>query len=144
MKIHENRLSPLKSPPCEEGVLNELVSGNPIDCNQESDSPHQQLDELVDIDIQDTGSESTDDTWTPSIHGEDSNDDIDLEDTSRIWQEVPLWLEDFSVSFNKVDSDLEFGNEEEVKELKKRVLREFNNPSNDNVKKATVLNAGQV
>ena len=115
-----------------------------MDCNQESDSPNQELDELVDFDIQDTGSESTDDTWTLSIDGEDSDDDIGLEDNSRIWQEVPLRLEDFSISINKVDSDLEFGYKEEVKELKKCVLREFNNLSNDNVKKATLLNASQI
>ena len=35
-KIHDNRLSPLESPPCEKGVLNELVSGDSMDCNQES------------------------------------------------------------------------------------------------------------
>ena len=79
-KFHDNRLSPLKSPPCEEGVLIELASGNPMDCNQEYDSPNQEFDELVDFDIQDTGSELTDDTWTPSIDGEDSDDDFDLED----------------------------------------------------------------
>ena len=73
---------------------------------------------MVDFDIQDTGSESTDDNWTPSIDVEDSDKDIVLEDNSRIWQEVPLRLEDFSISFNKVDSDLKFGYREEVKELK--------------------------
>ena len=57
---------------------------------------------------------------------------------------MPLQLEDFSIAFKKVDSDLEFGYKEEVKELKKRVLREFNNLFNDNSEKATVFNASQV
>ena len=53
-----------------------------------------------------------------SIGGEESDDDVELDDNSSIWQEVPLWLEDFSISSNKVDSDLKFDYKEEVKELK--------------------------
>ena len=39
---------------------------------------------------------------------------------------------------------MDFGYKEEVKELKKRVLQEFNTSSNKNKKHATVLNATQV
>jgi hypothetical protein len=57
-----------------------------------------------------------------------------VKDNSGVWQEVPLRYEDFSISSNKVDSDLEYGYKEEVKELKKRVLKEFNSMSNENTK----------
>ena len=89
-------------------------------------------------------SDGTNNTWTPSIDGEDTNEDVDLEDNAGIWQEVPLQFDDCSISFKKLDSNLEFGNREEVKELKKRVLQEYNTLSNKNKKDDTVLNATQV
>ena len=93
---------------------------------------------------EDESSDGTNNTWTPSIDGEDTDDEVDLEANAGIWQEIPLRFDDFSISFNKVDSDLEFGYREEVKELKKRVLQEYNTLSNKNKKHATVLNATQV
>jgi hypothetical protein len=59
---------------------------------------------------------------------------LTVKDYSGVWQEVPLRYEDFSISINKVDSDLEYGYKEEVKELKKRVLKELNAMSNENTK----------
>jgi hypothetical protein len=53
-------------------------------------------------------------------------------------------FQDFLISFNKVDSDLDFSYKEEVKELKKRVLWEFNTLSNENAKKTMTLDANQV
>ena len=35
-------------------------------------------------------SDGTNNTWTPSIDGEDTDDEVDLEDNAGIWQEVPL------------------------------------------------------
>jgi len=45
-----------------------------------------------------------------------------MDDNGGFWQEAPIKPQDFSTVFNKVDSDLEIGCKEEVKELKKRVL----------------------
>ena len=70
----------------------------------------------------DSESVSSDETWTPSVDGEVSDEDFELDDNAGIWQEVPLKYSDFSISFNKIDSDLEYGYKEEVKDLKKRVL----------------------
>ena len=67
-----------------------------------------------------------------------------MDDNGGFWQEAPIKPQDFSTVFNKVDSDLEIGCKEEVKELKKRVLQEFNSLTNKNVKRATTLNATQV
>ncbi len=53
-------------------------------------------------------------------------------------------FKDFSISFNKVDSDLEHGYLEEVKELKKHLLCEFNTISRENSKQKTSLNANKV
>ena len=87
----------------------------------ESIEPQQVVVESVEYDDL-SSSTDTDDTWTPSIEGEDSDDDNDLDDNAGMWQEVTLKYEDFSISFNKVDFDLEFGYTEEVKEVKKQVL----------------------
>ncbi len=49
---------------------------------------------------EDEWSDGTNNTWTPSIDGEDSDDEVDLEDNAGIWQEVVLQFDDFSISFN--------------------------------------------
>ena len=98
-------------------------------------------DKVVDPELCD---DASDETWTPSIDDEESDDDLDLEDKSSVWQEVPIRYADVAITFNKVDSDLEYGYKEEVKEIKKRILREFNNLSSRAVKKTTNLNATQV
>ena len=77
-------------------------------------------------------------------HGKDSDADIDIDDNPGIRQEVSMKFQDFSISFNKVDSDLEYGYNEEVKELKKRVLHEFNMLSKETAKRTTKQNAHQV
>ncbi len=109
----------------------------------ESIEPQQVVVESVEYDDL-SSSTDTDNTWTPSIEGEDSDGDNDLDDNAGMWQEVTLKYEDFSILFNKVDFDLEFGYTEEVKEVKKRVLREYNTLSTESVKEASVLNANQV
>ena len=83
---------------------------------------------------------SSDETWTPSIEGEDS-DDEDLNDDRSTWQETAIEFKDFTISFNKVYSDLQHGYLEEVKELKKHLLHEFNTISRENSKQKTSLNA---
>ena len=115
------------SPLCDEGILNLLNSGDvmsspsdDIECNT-SVALNEPQDKSLEI-VDDQCSASTDHTWTPSIDGEDTDEDIDLDDRPGIWQEVPMRFQDFSISFNKVDSDLEFSYKEEVKELQKRVL----------------------
>ncbi len=144
---HHDESLIVNSPP----GLHNLNRGNPIpsssDNSQGCPSPEcikPQQDVLKSVDDELSSFTNTDNTWTPSIDGEDSDKDLDLDDNAGIWQEVPLKYDDFSISFNKVDSDLEFGYEEEVKELKKRVLREYNTLSTENAKQATVLNANQV
>jgi hypothetical protein len=62
---------------------------------------------------------STDETWTPSVDGQDTDDVLDMDDNGGIWQEIPIKPQDFPISCNKVDSDLKAGFEEEVRELKK-------------------------
>ncbi len=47
------------------------------------------------------------------------------------------------ISFNKVDTDLEYGYLEEVKEVKKRLLREFNSLTSGDSKRKTTLNANE-
>ena len=117
-------LSVTDTPPWNAGLLHNLNSGNPIlssiDGIQGSPSfenidPQlgliQTAEEQLDL-IQteeDEWSDGTDNTWTPSIDGEDTDYKVDLEDNVSIWQEVPLQFDDFSISFNKLDSDLEFG-----------------------------------
>ena len=127
-------MSATKTPPCDAGLLHDLNSGNPIlsssddiQCFPSLENNDQQQDliqtaeEQQDL-IQTEEDEWSDGTWAPSIDGEDTDDEVDLEDNAGIWQEVPLRFDDFSMSFNNVDSDLEFGHREEVKESKKRVL----------------------
>ena len=72
------------SPLCNEGILNLLNSGNimsspsdDIECNT-SVAFNKPQDESLKI-VDDESSASTDDTWTPSIDGEDSDEDIDLD-----------------------------------------------------------------
>jgi hypothetical protein len=86
---------------------------------------------------------SSDETWTSSIDGEDSDDD-NVDDDGTSWQVTPVQYKDFSISFNKVDTDLERGYFEEVKELRKRVLREFDTLSSENTKRKSSLNANEV
>lgn len=86
---------------------------------------------------------SSDETWTPSTEGEDSDDD-ELDDDGSIWQETAIHFKDFSISFNKVDSDLEHGYLEEVKELKKHLLCKLNTISRENSKQKTTSNANEV
>jgi hypothetical protein len=80
-------------------------------------------DEVLDPEICDDGSDESDVTWTPSIDDDDSDEDLDLEDRASIWQEILIRYSDITISFNKVDTDLEYGYKEEVKETTKRVLR---------------------
>jgi hypothetical protein len=91
----------------------------------------------------DNDSQSTDDTWTPSVDGEDS-DEEDMTDDGTLWQETPIKFQDFSVNFNKVDTELERGYFEEVKELRKRVNREFNSIASINSKEKSTLTANEV
>ena len=96
---------------------------NQHDDKGSSPESHDSSDDLDQNQVEEeTQSVSSDDTWTPSVEGEDSDDDFELEDNAGIWQEVPMKYSDFSISFNMVDSDLEYGYKEEVTELKKRVL----------------------
>ena len=109
-------LSVTDTPPWNAGLLHNLNSGNPIlssiDGIQGSPSfenidPQlgliQTAEEQEDL-IQkeeDGWSDGTNDTWTPSIDGEDIDDEVDLEDNAGIWQEVPLLIDNFFISFNK-------------------------------------------
>jgi len=125
----DNSQSP--SPSCDNSVIPE---GNSILCDlnsgQEFSSPSvdaaddspSTVDKESTEDVEDESSASSDETWTPSVDGEDSENELDMDDNGRIWQEVPIRPQDFTISFNKVDSDLEMGYKEEVKELKKRVF----------------------
>ena len=130
------------SPPCHSSVLQDLNSGLFASPNSSSPAANDPAspdnciavdnDLLAGVDVENL-SLSSDETWTPSIEGEDSDDD-ELDDDGSIWQETAIHFKDFSISFNKVDSDLEHGYVEEVKELKKRLLREFNTISRENSK----------
>jgi hypothetical protein len=89
------------SPLCEEGIPNLLNSGDimssssdDIECNT-SVALNEHQDESLKI-VDDECSASTDDTWTPSIDGGDSDEDIDLDDRPGIWQEVPMRFQDFN------------------------------------------------
>lgn len=96
-----------------------------------SSVPIESPEEFCALDIEDERSESWDETWTPSVDGKDSDDEVDLDDNSSIWPEIPIRYQDFSIKFNKVDTDLEYSYIEEVKELRKRVLREYNTITSD-------------
>ena len=131
----------------DEDVLHNLNSGVDLSPTSQSSPSHDSTssDEEVDQpEPADDSSDGTDETWTPSIDGEESDEELDLDDKSSIWQEVPISFRDVSISFNKVDSDLGYGYHEEVKEIKKRVLREYNSLSSRDRKRASFLNANQV
>jgi len=66
---------------------------SPIDHN----SPEEEFAAGKDID---DNSMSSDETLTPWIEGEDSDEDYDLDYDRSIWQETP------SISFNKVNTGL--------------------------------------
>ena len=154
---HKRRRSPRKSrrstshssdedfspPPSEDEVLRNVNSGIAVPDDEDSlshESTHSTY-KVLDPEICDDGSDESDVTWTPSINDDNSDEDLDLEDRASIWQEIPIRYSDITISFNKVDTDLEYGYKEEVKEIKKRVLREYNNLSSRAVKKAASLNA---
>jgi hypothetical protein len=62
-------------------------------------SPENQDDEeeeFVAGDDGNNGSLSSDETWTPSVEGEDFDEDYDLDDDGSIWQETPIQYKDFS------------------------------------------------
>ena len=134
--------TPCPSPPCDDDFLHQLNQSD--DLGSSPDSQDSTSDLQCNPVEEETESVATDETWTPSVEGEDTDDELDMDDSGGIWQEVPIKYADFSLSFNKVDSDLEYGYIQEVKELKKRVLCEFNSISDKNIKKTTVLNANQV
>jgi hypothetical protein len=138
------------SPPCDSVLLRELNCGNSSNSTpdgndgcESTSSPVPSHKELLASLEEDNVSCSSDETWTPSVDGEDS-DEAHLDDNGTSWQEKPLEYKDFSILFNKVDTDLERGYFEEVKELKKRVLREFDTISSDNSKRKSRLNANEV
>ena len=108
----------LLSPPCNSTLLQDLNSGGLDSPNSscpplpDTTSPENQDDveeEFVAGDDGDNESLSSDETWTPSVEGEDFDEDYDLDDDGSIWQETPIQYKDFSISFNKADCDLEFG-----------------------------------
>ena len=72
------------------------------------------------------------------------DEDHNLFDNGSIWQESPIQYKDFSISFNKVDYDLEHGYLEEVKELKEQLLHEFNSISSESHKQKSSLDTNQV
>jgi hypothetical protein len=109
-----------------------------------SSVPIESPEELYASDSGDESSESLDEIWTPSVNGKNSDDELDLDDTGSIWQEIPIRYRDFSIKFNKVGTDLEYGYIEEVKELRKRVSREYNTITSDSSKPQSMLNANQV
>jgi hypothetical protein len=136
------------SPPCDSGLLCDLNSGIPFSnaspaSGDRSISPVLVEDKLLKSLEEDDVSCSSDETWTPLIDGEDSDDD-NVDDDGTSWQETPVQYKDFSIFFNKVDTDLERGYFEEVKELRKRVLREFDTLSSENTKRKSSLNANKV
>lgn len=61
-----------------------------------------------------------------------------------MWEEVPIKFLDFQILFNKVDCDLGYDYMEEVKEIKKRVLREYYSQKNDIKKPSTKIDVNQV
>jgi hypothetical protein len=125
--------------PSDDDVLHNLNSGVAMSPSSEH-SPSLEstisTDEVVDPELADDASDGSDVTWTPSIDGEESDEDLDLDDKASVWQEVPIKFSDFTIGFNKVDSDLGYGYTEEVNEIKKRVLREYNTLSSGDVKRA--------
>ena len=133
-------LDQVASPPCDTELLRDLNSGTASPSHdsdngdERSTSPNPSSDELLASLEEDDVSCSSDETWTPSVYGEDS-DDEQLDDDGTSWQETSLQYNDFTISFNKVDTDLERGYFEEVKELRMRVLREFNTLSSENTKR---------
>jgi hypothetical protein len=113
-------LDEVVSPPCNTDLLRDLNSGietpshNSDDDDKRRVSPNHSSDDLLASLEEDDVSCSSDETWTPSVHGEDS-DDEHQDDDGTSWQETPLQFQDFTISFNKVDTDLERGYFEEVK-----------------------------
>jgi hypothetical protein len=87
---------------------------------------------------------SSDETWTPSIDDEDSqgNDDDVVESMS--WQESPMKQSIFEINFDKVDQDLEHGYFQETKQIRKRILFEYNTICSDNKKPSSRLNAVEI
>ena len=142
-------LDQVASTPCDTELLHDLNSGTASPSHdsdngdERSTSPNPSSDELLASLEEDDVSCSSDETWTPSVYGEDS-DDEQLDDDGTSWQETSLQYNDFTISFNKVDTDLERGYFEEVKELRMRVLREFNTLSSENTKRKSSLNANEV
>ena len=142
-------LDEVGSPPCDTDLLRDLNSGigspdhNSVDGDDNRAYPNTTNDEILESIEEDDVSISSDETWTPSVHGEDS-DDEPLDDDGSLWQETPLQYRDFTISFNKVDTDLERGYFEEIKELRARVLCEFDTLSSENSKRKSSLTANEV
>jgi hypothetical protein len=133
--------------PSDDDVLHNLNSGAALSPTSHQSPSHDSTssnEEDIDTELADDPSDGSDDTWTPSIDGEDSDEELDLDDKASVWQEIPIKTSDFSISFNKVDSDLGYGYTEEVKEIKKRVLREYYSLSSGDKKSASILNANEV
>jgi hypothetical protein len=66
---------------------------------------------------------------------------LELHNNGSIWQEVPTQYQDCNISFHKVDSYLEYRYVKEVKDLKQKLLHEFNTLSNQNSKQTTIIDA---
>ena len=80
----------------------------------------------------DEDSISSDEMWTPSIKYEDSQDEDDDVLELISWKESPMKQSDFEINFDKVDQDLEHGYFEETKQIRKRILYEYNSICLDN------------
>lgn len=102
------------------------------------------VEEFVSGDDKDNSFVSSDETWTTSIEGKNADEAHDLVNDGSMSQEKPIQFKDFYILYNIVDSDLECGYVEEMKELMKWLLYEFNTISNKSYKQATTLNANQV
>jgi hypothetical protein len=92
----------------------------------------------------DEGTVSSDETWTSSIDDKDSqgNDDDVVE--SMPWQESPMKQSNFEINFDTVDQDLEHGDFQETKQIRKRILYEYNTICLDNKKPSPRLNAVEI
>ena len=82
-------LDEVGSPPCDTDLLRDLNSGielpdhNSVDGDDNRACPNPTNDEILESLEEDDVSISSDETWTPSVHGEDSDDGIQASNHER-------------------------------------------------------------
>jgi len=71
------------SPSCDDDFIRRLNQHEELVSSPES---HESSDDLDNIQVEeDLESVSTDETWTPSVDGEESDEDFELDDNASVW-----------------------------------------------------------